>query len=195
MDIIQHQADEFLNHFAYKNNNSTYFINQTNEALLNYKLAIQKVIFLEKVFALIKTKYDRHLQHCNEHRTGNCRFGYYYESILFFLQHEVEFYEKRISSNTFKTSERLSINRNINDMIESFKQMETCHFEHFLAFKAELTVMKHYYYLDKKSWKQLFIGKLSELVSNKIISRNSAKQLIKQMDEAYQFQVTEPIKI
>ncbi len=49
----------------------------------------------------------------------------------------------------------------------------------------EIEQLKNYYFLSKKTWMQLLVGKVTEMVAGGIISETISKELINGVNEAY----------
>jgi hypothetical protein len=185
MNIIQRQADDFFRKNEF-NHSYECFIDVVSKKVLVHKKEIYKIIFLERLFILSKIKYDRHLKYCSASINNSCRFAFYFESVLFFLQNEIDIYEKSLNNKYLKKSERISINIKLNKFIDTFDE-NTFHSNiNYQIFKHEINEMRHYYYLNKKNWRTLFIGKITELQSKGIISSENSETLIAEIDSVYQ---------
>ena len=57
----------------------------------------------------------------------------------------------------------------------------------YLKFKMELNEMKGYYFLDKKNWKQLFLGKVMAMVNSDILTYEQSNKLVERIEKAYVF--------
>lgn len=55
----------------------------------------------------------------------------------------------------------------------------------FMKLKLELSEMKCYYFLDKKNWKQLFLGKVLVLENAHIITREQSNRLLESIEERF----------
>lgn len=184
MNIIQRQADDFFqkNNF---NNSSDYFIDEVSKKLRRHQSEINKIIFLERLFILFKINYDRHQKYCTVSACNNCRFTVFYEITLFFIQNEIDLYERKISSKYLKRNERISINLKLDKFIRNLDENTFNNPINYQIFKNEIDDMRHYYYLNKKKWRQLFIGTITELENKKIISALNGKVLIAEIDSIY----------
>ena len=45
--------------------------------------------------------------------------------------------------------------------------------------------MKDYFYLPKKTWVELFIGKLTEMIAAGIVSETMSKQIVETIGKSY----------
>ena len=43
---------------------------------------------------------------------------------------------------------------------------------------SELNELKEYYFLEKSSWKQLMLGKLTEMIAGGVISETVSKEIV-----------------
>lgn len=189
MDFIKYHADEFLKQYEFKEKRFIVFLEEINFHLNYYKKGVQKIFFLEHIFMVEKIKYERHLKFCSESSHNNCRITKYFEMELFFLQNEIDFLESKLNAKYLKKNERTGINIELDYFIGTLYQASFQDKNNYLILKKELEEMKHYYYLDKKNWRHLFIGKITELVTKNILSAEISKNLIEIIDDVYTLKI------
>lgn len=187
MNIIQCQADDFFRKNIF-NYSCDYFIDEVSKKLEFYKKEINKIVFLERLFILTKTKYYRHLKFCSVSVNSDCRFAFFFETILFFMQNEIDSCEKNLNKKYLKKSERILINMKLNRFMDAFDEDAFYNYINYQIFKSEINEMRHYYYLNRKNWRTLFIGRLTELQCKGIISSEKSKVLIAEIDSVYKLQ-------
>lgn len=187
MNVVKHHVNDFFKQLVISNCDYNLFINEANKYVRHYKSDIQKTIFLERIFMITKAKYDRHLKFCSKEDALKCRFKKYYEIVLFFLQSEIDDLERKISNKYFNKNTRLLLNSKLEYFIDSIDSSIFYDERDYIVFKNELIEMKNYYYLDKKSWRHLFLGKIFELQNKKNISRETSEKIIEQTDSLYYF--------
>lgn len=186
-NVIQQQADDFMNHVVKSCDEYKEFISLCNKALLNYKKNIHCIVFLERIKMVVNANYERHLVHCSLTHQDQCRFSKFYKVVLFYLQNEIDYQEKDLPFTYFKKRERLLIDKNIEEMLDLLSGIKLSDKNNYLKFKMELNEMKGYYFLDKKNWKQLFLGKVMAMVNSDILTYEQSNKLVERIEKAYVF--------
>lgn len=176
---MNHSMNYYFNLFSKKTGDYVYFIKSTRSIINNYQKSNQKIIFLSNLLTIVNTKYERHLIFCS---CNNCRFVEYYQHIIFYLQSEMEFFETSILESQLSKSERYKIKMEINSMIKMLDDLKEKNINKYSYFASELRDMKNYFYLDKKIWKELFIGKIYELENSDIINMTHRKILLSKIN-------------
>lgn len=161
------------------------FIEQCAKAMLNYKKNICCIVFLERLQELVKTNQERHLQFCADTDHTECRFNKFYKVVLFYLKNELDYQERNLPFVYFKRNERRELDRNIEEMVNLIPALKTSDRGNFMKLKLELNEMKSYYFLDKKNWRQLFLGKVMVLEHSQIITPDQSHTLLKRIDERF----------
>ncbi len=161
------------------------FIEQCSKAMLNYKKNMYCIVFLERLQELVKASHDRHLLFCADTEHAECRFNKFYKVVLFYLKNELDYQERDLPFVYFKRSERRELDRNIEDMVNLIPSLKTSDRSNFMKLKLELNEMKSYYFLDKKNWKQLFLGKVMVLEHSRIITPDQSHTLLKRIEERF----------
>lgn len=181
MDIIQFHVNEFEKRVLDSKLSVDHFVSTLNKYLSFYHSTSHKLFFLEKIFLLIKNKHDKHSKFCNSKVNSSCRFFDFYTFTMYYIVNEIEKISKSINS-TFKIS---STNFKEEKIICSVTEIDASFFYNYSDyefFRDEITQMKSFYYLDKKSWEQLFIGKITYMTMKNILSKDTAKLIINELE-------------
>lgn len=161
------------------------FTIQCNKAILNYKKNIHCIVFLERLKLLVKDNQDRHNQYCTSTEEHECRFSRFYKVVLFYLQNELDYQEKDLPFSYFKKSERRTLDHDIEEMVNLLPMLKQVNKGNYMKLKLELNEMKSYYFLDKKNWKQLFLGKIMVLQNSQVISSEQSATLIEKIEKRF----------
>lgn len=156
-----------------------------NKAILNYKKNIYSIVFLERLKVLVKDNQDRHIQFCDSTEHNECRFSKFYKVVLFYLQNELDYQEKDLPFSYFKKSERRLLDHDIEEMVNLLPVLKQVNKGNYMKLKLELNEMKSYYFLDKKNWKQLFLGKVMVLQNTHVISPEQSATLIEKIEQRF----------
>lgn len=182
MDIVEKQADEFIRIKYEMANNSNEFIDNLKLELYNYYRTADKVKFIEKILLRARHDRDEHAKVCKDPQ--NCRELRDYESIVFFTEQELE--ENGIDNkNLFDSSESFGVKRKVDELIDELKnlrndieRLKTGQQITYDDFIEEFENLKEQTYLDKKTWRQILMGKLFEMTMSGVISESLSKKII-----------------
>jgi hypothetical protein len=182
MDIVEKQADEFIRIKYEMANNSNEFIDKLKLELYNYYRTADKVKFIEKILLRARQDRDEHAKVCKSPQ--NCRELRDYESIVFFTEQELE--ENGIDNkNLFDSSESFGVNRKVDELIDELKnlrndieRLKTGQQITYDDFIEEFENLKKQTYLDKKTWRQILMGKLFEMTMSGVISESLSKKIV-----------------
>jgi hypothetical protein len=182
-NAIQQQADDFMLYVIKGCTDHRNFIRHCTKAMINYKKSIHCIVFLERLHELLKANEERHLQFCRA-ADDECRFSKFYKVVVFYLKNEIDFKEKDLPFTYFKKNERRMLDQNIEAMV-NLPVLKICNRSNFIKLKLELSEMKCYYFLDKKNWKQLFLGKVQVLENAHVITREQSHSLLESIEERF----------
>jgi hypothetical protein len=183
MNLIQKQANEFCRFKLDGHGKHKEFINDVRMELYEYKKVPHKIEFIETIIVKAKTAYDEHLPVCSN--KDKCTINDYYENTLFFLQEELEDLEGQLGTEDFSKSEKIELNLALQKIITDLDQIKLGQQITYNDLQTAFEEMKDLYYLNKKTWKQLFVGKLSEMVAGSVISETVGKDLGETVNKYY----------
>ena len=175
MNIIERQAIDFIRDNLPESGDYNEFIGVIRKTLNDYHRLSYKIEYLESIIANTRIEYEKHSSTC---KTFDCKTILYYENVLFFLLEELEELNSNISSNDFTKIEKESISEKLNQIISNQNLIKLGQEITYDDFKLEFDELKNYYFLNKKNWSQLFLGKLTEMVAGGIISETVSKNIV-----------------
>ncbi len=143
------------------------------------------IVFLERLQDLVKISQEKHLRFCSDTEHHTCRFRTFYKVVLFYLKNELDYQERNLPFVYFKRNERRELDQTIEEMVSLIQAMKTIDRSNFMKLKLELYEMKSYYFLDKKNWRQLFLGKVMVLEHSRIITHEQSSTLLKRIEERF----------
>jgi len=192
MNIIENQADEFCKHFLPSNPGShpfgSYqaFIDRVRNSILQYYKPNYKLEFVARVNRNTKKIADAHDEICPHKKTGHkCSSDEFYQNALFFLQQEIDYLRDTISPSDFSESEKKSIDTTLEKVLSDLNDIKLGQELTYKDVIDEIYEIRDLYYLNKKNWTQLLIGKLTELVAGGILSETLSKQIIEEVQKNY----------
>ena len=180
MNLIQKQAEHFYQIHVNDSGDYKDFIQELRSQLFEYHKGSHKIEFIDRIIILLKKDYDIHLVDC-EYRDKNrldCRFNTYYENTLFFIQNEKDETLSVLEPSEFSISERNLNNESLDKIIDDLRKIQVGQELTYNDLYDELQELKEYYFLSKKHWSQLLIGRISEMVAGGVISETVSKEIV-----------------
>jgi len=162
------------------NNGSTVkkFIERIDEELILFKNISEKEKFLLMFCEKIKQERDEHEKTCDD--PDYCK-----KSIL--LKESEYFVSQRLEENSFihfkemdffSKEEKAVLNKKIDDLLFEVKILKMGQELIYNDLYTEFEDLKNLYFIGKKNWKQVFLGKLSEMVLSGVIDETISKKII-----------------
>ncbi len=179
LNLIQRQADDFLlladeiTRLGY-----TSFIEDVRLRLYDYHKDIHKIQFLERLIIRFKIDFDNHMEVCSVTPKSECLENQIFEHVIFFLQEEMDELDENLDSKYFNENYRESLNSGIQEISERLQRVEGGQEVTYNDIMEELEDLKNLYFLSKKNWVEMFIGKFSSMVAGGMISETVSKELI-----------------
>ena len=185
INLIKRHADDYFNRVIFDVTDCEKFISYVKRNATRYDRTLDKIVFVERIAFQLKVKYDRHLLLCTLHETCSCRFVSFFESVLFYLQYELRKLENILSQAESKVFERSTINSTLKAIVDRINATEIGNKLDYHLFMIEMDELKNYYYLNKKIWHQLLVGKLTDMLGQKIVNESLCKEILIAVDSIY----------
>ena len=139
------------------------------------------------LFSIVLEGNEKALQlHLSECSTPNCDIKMNHDRVSYFIQQE--FMNLGVNSNEdhFTSDEKENFNNFIDTFIEQINLSNQLMTEQFEILSNEIEELKNLYFLGKKNWKQLLLGKTGEMVSSGIVSETVSKPLFELAKDSLQ---------
>lgn len=186
MNLIQQQVVDFCRFKFNEYGKYDEFILNVRTQLSEYRQVTHKFEFIDYLVTLLKQGYDTHLMRCEyPNDRVECQVNKNYENTLFFIQNERDRLIESLSPTDFNIQERADINESllkIQDELDKIKMGQEITYDDLLK---ELIDLKDFYYLNKKHWTQMFVGKLTEMVASGVISETISKGIVNLVTKHY----------
>jgi O6-methylguanine-DNA--protein-cysteine methyltransferase len=186
MNLIQDQATRF---YEWKfNEHGTYqeFISEVRTQLYEYRKDAHKLEFLDYLLTLLKQGFDKHLVVCtHKNEKGVCGVNKNYENSLFFIQNERDEVIESLPKTEFNLQERTEINESLQKILEDLNKIKIGQEFTYDDIVQELNELKEFYFLNKKHWSQMLIGRLTEMVASGVISETLSKDIVETVLKNY----------
>lgn len=178
MELIRKQADLFITtELGSMKHTDTYHIvvGAIKRELSNYYRSTDRLVFLEQVELGIIEARDEHLKTCNN--PYKCKEIDDYDSMIFFTKQELE-KNGIIDTDIFNRKEVGQLNLKLDELLKEIEVLKTGHTLIYDDIIDEFSKLKKQYYLDKKTWRQVFFGKIFEMTLSGIVSETLAKKIV-----------------
>ena len=143
--------------------------------LTNYYKQPDKLVFIEQVEQKIIEARDEHIKTCSNRFA--CKEVEDYDSMIFFAKQELE-KNGIVDTDTFKRSEIIELNTKLDQLFREIEILKTGHIIIYDDLIAEFDKLRSQYYLDKKTWRQVFFGKIFEMTLSGAISETVSKKIV-----------------
>ena len=186
MNIIQQQANDFIRIRFDEHGKYEEFIQSVRSQLYEYRKDSHKLEFTDKIIVDIKKLYDKHLEICKFPDDAlKCFINKNYENVLFFLQNERDELIERLPIDDFSITERNVMNGSLQEILNDLSLIKLGQELTYDDLKDELSDLKDFYFLNKKTWSQLLIGRLTEMVASGVISETISKEIVETVTKNY----------
>lgn len=183
MNLIKQHAQEFLRFTEI--NDYEEFISTVRVKIYDYKRIAFKIEFLQHLLTLVKLEHDEHLKVCTWKSEGNCPENFKLESVQFFLNEELLELNGEIDESDYTLIQKENLSHSLNAIKDSLNKIEVGQRVTYDDLFEEITQMKEYFYLPKKTWVELLIGKLTEMVAAGVVSETISKQILETIEHNY----------
>lgn len=149
---------------------------KVKEKIYDIDNKVDKIKFLKFLLDKTNEEFEKHLPHCKDPK--ECKRNFEYESIIYYLQQELQRLGVIINEDTFTKEEIIIADGKIGEVLNEIKKLKLGQEVIYEDLVQEIEELKSYYFLGKKTWYQIFIGKLTEMSLGGIVSETISKGLI-----------------
>ncbi|MBK8547771.1 MAG: hypothetical protein IPL63_10430 [Saprospiraceae bacterium] len=186
MNLIQQQTEDFLDRKFNERGKYDDFIQKVRTQLYEYRKDSHKLEFIDHLMTLLKQGYDKHLTRCEyPNDRGKCDINKNYENTLFFIQNECDEMIESLPSTDFSPQERTDINESLQKILADLDKIKMGQEVTYDDLIAELNDLREFYYLNKKHWSQMLIGRLTEMVASGVINETISKDIVETVTKHY----------
>lgn len=177
MDIIATFAKKFIRNYLQGS------ITDYDEIIEAAKMKVyeidnqyDKIKYLNLILEGNNVAYEIHKPSCKN--PVDCPTNLAHEAVTYFLAQELSGLGVQLNNDTFTRQEKTSSESKLDQIIEEMEKLKMGQEVIYEDLKKELEELKELYFLGKKKWNQLFLGKCLEMVASGVISETVSKQLI-----------------
>jgi hypothetical protein len=190
MDIITKIAEDFSNRNLRNVAKPYEVIDLVTYESLRIENPLDRIMFLNFLIESNRSNQERHFKECEN--KDNCPTLKNHEIISYFLTQELEKLGFHKETDSFSNLEKYDLDQKLDRILEELKTIkegqETVKDGQEITYEdlsIELSEIKDLYYLGKKHWKQIWIGKIFEMTISGIISRTLSQRLLNEAKETF----------
>lgn len=146
-----------------------------SEELYNIYRPTDKIRIIESLLSITKEGSIKHSKVCQDPK--NCNKSKNLALSEFYLIQELEILGVNTGSEIFSYDEQNEINDKLNKVLNEIEILKLGQEIIYDDLKAELDEMKTMYFLSKKTWNQLLVGKVFDMTLAGIISESVSKKI------------------
>jgi len=184
MDIILKQANRFADNY-FNGGVSRYqeILDSATDKVSAIDNPLDKIKFLNVVLEKNNSEYKKHKPVCVD--PENCSKNFAYENIAYFLTQELNRLGVHFNGDTFSDIEKQEAESKLDKILSQLVDLKMGQEIIYEDLTKEINELKDLYFLGKKKWYQLLIGKSAEMVASGIVSETVAKEIINIVKTTY----------
>lgn len=183
MDIILENAKRFADNYFQSVLKYEQLLSSAKDKVYAIDNPLDKIRFINFLLDRSNADYKKHKRECTEPQ--NCRFNYAYENIAYYLAQELKRLGVHFNDDTFTEEEKESAESKIDLILKDLNQVKIGQQVIYEDLAKEINELRELYFLGKKKWYQLFIGKSVDMVTSGIVSETISKQIIEEIKSCW----------
>ena len=177
MNYINKRASNFIRRYiSQRVSEHETVIDAAISEIHNIDADLDRANFLRIILEENAKEYQKHLIICED--KANCETNYDHESISYFLAQELNRLGIRTNNDQFAIQERDDIVSKLDTILLDIQTLKYGQQIIYDDFNDEVDSLKELFILGKKTWFQLFVGKMTEMVISGVISETISKEII-----------------
>jgi hypothetical protein len=184
MDIILKKATRFAdNHYNGGVSRYKEILDAVTEQVSAIDNPLDKIKFLNVVLERNNNDYEKHKPLCGD--PENCTKNYAYENVAYFLTQELNRLGVQFNEDAFSDTDKQEAESKLDKILSQLADLKIGQQIIYEDLNKEINELKDLYFLGKKKWYQLLIGKTAEMVTSGIVSETVAKEIINTVKTTY----------
>lgn len=179
MDVISNRAEEFnkqhlKKHFsmqAYKS-----LMDSLKDELFKIDDILDRIKFINIVLERNNVVYENHKLVCPNPKRCDQNQGH--ENVNYDLVQMLKSLNVNLTDDAFSDKEKSETESKLDQILNDLKELKNGQEVIYEDLLKELEELKELFFLGKKTWRQLFIGKGIDMVASGIISETVSKKII-----------------
>lgn len=177
MSIIEDIVKDFIEENYVSTDNMNYFLTAITTELSRHRKDIDKINFLSNSRNLIQKMYDDHYISCQNKE--NCDDLKWHKKSIHYINNMLEDYSiPRDKKDRFSDDEQNDYSNKLDKIIEEIETLKKGQEIIYDGISEEIEELKNLYFLGKKNWKQILVGKAIEMMAGGVVSDTISKELV-----------------
>lgn len=181
MDVVKELVDDFLRFDNEPSNDYKEFLDELRSQTIELNVDEDKIRFIQLVREGLETLLTKHEEKCPH--GGNCAFSKNYHKAFYFIDQELSELGIRLNDDHFTFDEQFERDQKIDTILEEIEKLRKGQEIIYDDLYEEIKELKSMYFLKKKNWSQLFLGKLTDLTINGL-NQELANRILKSLNES-----------
>jgi hypothetical protein len=184
MDIIKIQADESADRIytGYSHISASKVIGQVRLAINDISNEADKIKYLSIILERNNLEAVKHQPICT--KGEDCEIEKRLATISYYLNQDLEELGVIRNENTFTMHEKRAMEERIDQLLQHLASLKAGQQVIYEELLKELEELKSLFFLGRKNWKQLVIGKASEMVVGGVISETISHTIVEALKPA-----------
>jgi hypothetical protein len=186
MDVIKETANRFADS-RLRGGFTKYeeFIESAKYKLYDIDNSNDKIKFINILLEKNSSEYEQHKLACTTPGSMECRQNYAHETVTYYLTQELERLGIVLNDDTFTEEEKTHAESKLDQILRDLNEVKLGQQVLYEDLTKEINELRDLYFLGKKKWHQLLIGKGVDMVASGIISETVSKQLIETVKTSF----------
>jgi hypothetical protein len=179
MDIITKKAKRFAdNYFMDGVRQYDELLSAAKKEVYSIDNPLDQIKYLNFLLDRNNSDYESHKPRCQD--PENCQYNEAYENIAYYLTQELNRLGVQFNDDTFTQEEKENADTKLDQILKDLNEVKLGQQIIYEELTKEINELRELYFLGKKKWYQLFIGKSVDMVASGIVSETISKQIIEE---------------
>ena len=183
MDIILEKAKRFADNYFQNASRYEELLSSAKDKVYDIDDPLDKIKFINFLLDRNNSDYEKHKPKCTD--PENCKYNYAYENIAYYLTQELNRLGVHFNDDTFTDEERESAESKLNQILKDLNEVKLGQQVIYEDLTKEINELRELYFLGKKKWYQLLIGKSVDMVASGVVSETISKQIIEEVKKSW----------
>lgn len=167
MDIILRRAQHFADNY-FMDGVAQYeeLLNPAKREANSFNNPMDKIKYLSFLLVRNNKYYAEHKLECKD--PEHCRYNFGYENISYYLTQELNSLGIHFNDDTFTEKEKDQADEKLDQILKDLNDIKLGQQVIYEDLTNEINELREVYFLGKKKWYQLFIGKTIDMVAGEL---------------------------
>jgi hypothetical protein len=176
MNYIKKHTENFLRQYLvppFDKGDGDRIIVHANADASGMENPLDSIKFITAILEKNEALYQEHLLECRDKE--NCDSVFEHEAVAYHLTKELKNYgQGELNEDIFTAEEKAESNSKLNEILAYLQTLR----DGQEIIYDEIAELKELHFLGKKNWKQLAVGKMTEVVASGVIEEATAQKLL-----------------